>query len=69
MTVGTYRGYLVAQASSERLTLYVEGSTRNWLVFTASRTGLSARQLIAYAVRSMPRCSPQLEHAPPCAAG
>jgi len=69
VTVGTYHGYLASQPSSDRLTLYLEGSTRNWLVFTATRTGLSARQLIALAAGSIPRCSPQLEHPPQCAAG
>lgn len=74
--VGTYHGYLRLQPATGTITLYVDGSTKNWLVFTVTHSGpqsrqliIAARQLIAFAARGIPPCSPELEYAPSCAAG
>jgi hypothetical protein len=74
--VGTYHGYLRMQPATGTITLYIDGSTKNWLVFTTTHAGLSARQLtiaarqlVALAARSIPPCSPRMEYAPPCATG
>jgi hypothetical protein len=69
VTVGTYHGYLRVQPAAGKITLYLDASTRSWLVFAATRTGLTARQLTDLAERGIPPCSPQLEYAPPCVAG
>lgn len=66
VAVGTYHGLIVSDPAARRLTLYVVASAKKDLIFTATRTGLSASQLIAIAVSGLPPCSASMETAPPC---
>jgi hypothetical protein len=49
VAVGAYNGFVVSDPSAGRLTLYVRTSATRELVFTSTRTGLTARQLIMVA--------------------
>ena len=66
VAVGTYHGLIVSDPAARRLTLYVVASAKKDLIFTATRTGLSASQLIAIAVSGLPPCSASMENAPLC---
>jgi hypothetical protein len=55
VAVGPYSGFVTSDPAASRVTLYVEISASNDLVFTATRTQLSAAQLITMASNGLSR--------------
>jgi hypothetical protein len=67
VVVGTWNGFVLSDPAADSVTLYIDSSTNQDLVFTATGTGMSPSQLVAMAAAGLTPCSPKGENAPSCA--
>ncbi|MGI9009063.1 MAG: hypothetical protein ACR2FU_23230 [Streptosporangiaceae bacterium] len=66
VAVGGDRGFFEPDQPDGTITLYIDGSTTQLLVMTATGTGLSEQKLIRIAAGSLPPCSTGPGNAPSC---